>query len=64
MRADDAILGLHLNADLMQQVLMLAQEFGDPSQCAYLRNAALIRPPDPEGQPWACNSWTEVHQAD
>ena len=38
MDADHAVLGLHLNADLMQQVFILAQEFGHAGQCEHVRN--------------------------
>jgi hypothetical protein len=38
MHADHAALRLHLNADPMQQVLILAQEFGDASKCEDVRN--------------------------
>jgi len=38
MHADHAVLGLHFDAQLMQQIFILAQKFGDPSEREHMRN--------------------------
>jgi hypothetical protein len=38
MHADHAVLGLHFDTELMQQVFILAQKFGDESECEHMRN--------------------------